>query len=301
MTEDKNVDLSGNGPYTDGMATRISAMLDIVFKYILGSKDSTKLLTSFINAVQRDSGFPEIETVSIENPFNDKTYQDDKISIIDVRAADRQGNVYNVEVQLQTQPYFAERSLYYWAKTYADQLKEGNENETLNKVIGINVLNFNLFPEHISYHSCFLLHEKDNKDYVLTLDLVLHYLETRKLDAKPDTELKKWLYFLRHAGEEDERMKVLLETNEIFHDAAERYTRFTEDKRARMAATARSMFLHDQATRLSVARKESLAEGRAEGIKEKAQETARKLLKEGMEIDFIVRITGLSEEEIRSL
>ena len=62
---------------------------------------------------------------------------------------------------------------------------------------------------HIPCHSCFLLHEKDNTDYVLTLDLVLHYLETRKLDAKPDTELTKWPYFLRHAGEEDERMAAI--------------------------------------------------------------------------------------------
>ena len=258
MTEDKNVDFGGNGAYTDGMAIQISAMLDIVFKYILGSKDSTKLLTAFINAVQKDSGFPEIETVSIENPFNDKTYQDDKISIIDVRAADKQGNVYNVEVQLQSQPYFAERSLYYWAKSYANQLREGKEYEKLNKVIGINVLNFNLFPESIPYHSCFLLHEKDNKDYVLTLDLVLHYLEARKLHAKPDTELTKWLYFLRHAGEEDEEMKVLLKTNEMINDAAERYTQFAEDEEARMAAIRRSMFLHDQATRIGEAKREGM-------------------------------------------
>jgi predicted transposase/invertase (TIGR01784 family) len=121
------------------------------------------------------------------------------------------------------------------------------------------------------------------------------------LDAKPDTELKKWLYFLRHAGEEDEQMKVLLKTNQWMHDAAERYTDFTEDDEARAAAIRRSMFLHDQATRLSAARKEGLANGRAEGKLEGIKETARKLLEEGMEIDFVARITGLFEEDIRSL
>ena len=146
---------------------------------------------------------------------------------------------------------------------------------------------------HIPCHSCFLLHEKDNTDYVLTLDLVLHYLEARKLHAKPDTELQQWLYFLRHAGEEDERMKVLLETNEIFHDAAERYTRFAEDEEARMAAIRRSMFLHDQATRIG--------EAKREGMQEKAEETARKLIDRGMDLLEIAEITGLSEEEIRSI
>ena len=59
----------------------ISALLDIVFKYLLGCRESTPLLTDFINAVQKDSGFPEIEEVSIENPFNEKTFTDDKLSI----------------------------------------------------------------------------------------------------------------------------------------------------------------------------------------------------------------------------
>lgn len=67
-------------------STHISALLDIVFKYLLGARESTPLLTDFINAVEKDSGFPEIENVTIENPFNDKTYLDDKLSIIDVRA-----------------------------------------------------------------------------------------------------------------------------------------------------------------------------------------------------------------------
>src|SRR6056297_470521 len=94
-----------NHPVTES-PNHISALLDIVFKYLLGSQESTPLLTDFINAVEKDSGFPEIEEVSIENPFNEKTFTDDKLSIIDVRARDKEGKWYNIEIQLQSQKNF---------------------------------------------------------------------------------------------------------------------------------------------------------------------------------------------------
>jgi hypothetical protein len=113
--------------YNEDMSLRISALSDIVFKYIFGTEKSTEVLKSFINAVQKDRGFPEIDTLEICNPINEKTLLDDKISIIDIKAKDLKGDWYIVEVQIRNQPFFQERSLYYWARTYADQLPEGRE------------------------------------------------------------------------------------------------------------------------------------------------------------------------------
>ena len=75
---------------------------------------------------------------------------------------------------------------------------------------------------------------------------------------------------------------------------------FTADEQARMAAQARSMFLHDQANRLWGARQEGLEEGEAKG-KTKIVETARKLLARGMAAEEIADITGLPLEEIAGL
>ena len=90
--ENNGLASNDNRPYTEKMSTRISALLDIVFKFILGTEKSTNLLKSFVNAVQKDAGFPEIESVIIKNPFNDKTSQDAKLSVIDVRARDTKGD-----------------------------------------------------------------------------------------------------------------------------------------------------------------------------------------------------------------
>jgi len=45
-------------------------------------------------------------------------------------------------------------------------------------VISISILDFKLFAEHIPFHSCFMLRENGNPDYVLSAECVLHYLET---------------------------------------------------------------------------------------------------------------------------
>ena len=160
-------------------------------------------------------------------------------------------------------------------------------------MIGINLLDFILLPEHIPYHSCFLLREKDRPEYVLTLDLVMHYLEIPKLAGYTETDLAKWLYYLCHAGEEDERMEVLLKSDTGLYEADERYKRFLADEEARIAYHARSMYLHDEANRMWGAKEE--------GKLEKALETAKILKTEGVPTELILKATGLSKEKIEEL
>ena len=133
----------------------------------------------------------------------------------------------------------------------------------------------------------------------------MHYLEIPKIKEKPDTEILRWLYYLRHAGEEDENVEELLKKDRAIYQADERYKEFLADERARIAYLERSMFLHDQATLLGTERRRARAEGREEGQRKgehtKAVETARKLAGRGMTVSEIAEITGLSEKEIRSI
>ncbi|NMB40803.1 MAG: hypothetical protein GX996_02580 [Firmicutes bacterium] len=48
-------------------------------------------------------------------------------------------------------------------------------------------------------------------------------------------------------------------------------------------------------------KKEGKLEGKLEGRKEGKLEVAKKALREGMEIDLIAKLTGLSEKEIKEL
>ena len=52
---------------------------------------------------------------------------------------------------------------------------------------------------------------------------------------------------------------------------------------------------------LQKGRQEGREEGRQEGIKESMQETVLKMLKLNADLDFISKVTGLPEEEIKNL
>jgi predicted transposase/invertase (TIGR01784 family) len=293
----------------DEMALRIPLLSDIVFKYIFGSEQSTEILKTFINAVLKDYGYAEITAVRVTNPFNDKTYYDEKYSVIDTRAEDEAGKKYNIEVQLRTQFEYKERSLYYWAKSYSEQLEEAELYGTLKGVVSISILNYIQFPEHIPFHSCFMLRENNNPHDVLTEDCMMHYLEVPKLNVyQLESELEKWIYFLAFCDKEVENMKTLLDYNPAMEAAKKRYDYFIADKQARIAYQQREKFLRDQANYIYTAKMQGLAKGREEGRQEGIEEgkhdqaltTARKLHNMGLATEKIAEATGLTEEEITS-
>jgi hypothetical protein len=63
--------------------------------------------------------------------------------------------------------------------------------------------------------------------------------------------VEQWLYLLLHAGEEDEKMQVLIDQNEYFKKVLDRYKYFASDEQARLVYEARQKFLHEQ-TRLPI-------------------------------------------------
>ena len=141
----------------------IKASADIVVKYLLGVPETDKALISFINAVLEDSGFEPISSVTIQNPFNIKSFIKDKVSVLDIRAKDSRGQVFNIEIQSTGESHFKNRSLYYWSRVYSAEIKESEIYSELNPVICINILNFHLFPDTDKIHTCFMLREKDER------------------------------------------------------------------------------------------------------------------------------------------
>ncbi|WP_039833008.1 Rpn family recombination-promoting nuclease/putative transposase [Paenibacillus sonchi] len=71
----------------------------------------------------------------------------------------------------------------------------------------------------------------------------------------------------------------------------------SQDAATRMEYEARMKYLRDEVSRMEGARSEGIVEG---AVREK-REMARKLLAMGHEVDFVVKLTELTEEEIRLL
>ena len=59
-----------------------------------------------------------ITEVEIANPYNEKAFMADKRAIVDIKAFDRNGQCYQVEVQTSIPSYLHHRVLYMWADLY---------------------------------------------------------------------------------------------------------------------------------------------------------------------------------------
>ena len=82
------------------MKHAIDPTVDCVFKAILGSNEHINLLLNFLNSICQDDLDAPIQDITIQNPYNEKEFMGDKLSIVDIKANDKAGNVFQIEIQI---------------------------------------------------------------------------------------------------------------------------------------------------------------------------------------------------------
>jgi predicted transposase/invertase (TIGR01784 family) len=260
---------------------------------VFGSPNSEPLLALLLNALLQLEGQQRIVEVVLLNPSMPRIFAGDKQAILDVRARDEAGIHYNVEVQLRAQKHYVQRSFFYGAKLYVDQLPAGLSYATLCKTIGISILDFKLFPKCPALHTHFRM--TDTKQDLFLPDLFeLHYLELPKLElTEPTTPFETWLYTLKHSDEFADGERVLpkfMQTEEGIIMAIESMRKAYAQDDVRNLMLAQEMYEHDVASRLEDAKLEGKLEGKLE--------TARAFLKQGFALEQVLLVTGLSEKDL---
>ena len=138
---------------------KINPRVDIAFKKIFGTEENKDLLISLINSTVGEED--QVVDVKLLNPYNQKNFQKDKLSILDIKAEGSSGKKFNIEIQIADEADYDKRALYYWARLYTEQLKSSEDYSKLEKVIGIHILNFTSIPETQKYHNVFHIAEKE--------------------------------------------------------------------------------------------------------------------------------------------
>ncbi|MBI4861011.1 MAG: Rpn family recombination-promoting nuclease/putative transposase [Candidatus Riflebacteria bacterium] len=181
------------------MGTR-SLINDIVFKIVFGTAQNRHLLRALLNALLGLGGDRRIVDLEILNPIIDKEYLKEKGAILDVKAQDGQGRLYNIEVQVCDDPAYIQRALYYLARLFGGQLETGAEYELLAKTIGISLVDFNLFPDLEDLHSTYRFYDPVHRRELSDV-LEIHFIELVKFNQdKPQTlrsPFEKWLHILK--------------------------------------------------------------------------------------------------------
>ena len=173
-----------------------------------------------------------------------KKYEEDKLGILDVRVLLNNSTQIDIEIQVSPFLLWPERSLFYLAKMFTDQIEKGEGYEKLEKCVHVGILDFILFGEDKEYYSCFHIRE-DVRNCLYTDKLEVHILELPKLKKHdyPETELLNWAKFMN--AERQEEFEAMAEKNQYIEKAYEALKNISADQEKRLEYEAREKALRD--------------------------------------------------------
>jgi len=269
---------------------------DVAFKKIFGSEEKKEILISFLNAVLDLSGDREIEDIEILNPYQTPKIEVLKYTLLDIRAKNKRGVTFIVEMQVENVAAYAKRFLYYASKAYVSQIERGEDYPKLNQVIFIGILDFTGFngedylTRHLILNSQSYEHESK--------DLEFNFIELPKFnksEAELETVLDKWVYFLKNAAD----LEVIPANTDTpaLQSAYEIANQFGWTPEELEAYDYWGMKAQDARGSVEAARKDGWQEGHQEG----RIEIIRKMLDKGHDLTEISELTGLSVAELKRM
>jgi len=287
----------------------IYKLSDLFARYLLGKNGNEDLLTDLVNSTLREFNFEEVKDLEIIDPYNLSENIDLKESIIDIKAKTKDNQTVIIEIQLCGNIDFLKRIFYYISKNVVNEVMEGENYNNVQKIISINLLDFNLkFGDKGKAHRCFKL--IDTKDLNISLDLIqIHILEVKRFieiiknstkEELKNNRLLSWMKFFTSDNLELIE-KELKEENQIMSKVIEEYRKFTSDDKMMRAYAAREAFLVGQKMMLRREREDGFDEGKLEGIKEGQISMAKSMKTKNLDINLISEITGLTIDEIKKL
>ncbi|SLM32629.1 conserved hypothetical protein [Desulfamplus magnetovallimortis] len=272
------------------MKHKINPIVDCVFKALLGSEKNKNLLIHFLNAVTGLEGEDTITDVVIMNPYNDREFMTDKLSIVDIKAKCQNEFKYQVEIQLSVYPSLASRMMHNWSSMYHSQIGKSENYSKLKPVISIWLLDSPLFKDVGTYHLNFGIHDTAN-EICLTDHLNIHLLQLSLFDDRQEihNEKERWLYFFKQAENQDiDNLPEKMKTKEMIQ-AMETLQDFSENQKNYMLYQSRiNAQLEYNTWKAMIAEKEQEVNEKEQELQKalKAKEFYLNLLKEkGFDID----------------
>lgn len=262
---------------------------DVVFKWVFGRKEQTYPLICFLNAVVSydydecsESCRPKFSEVEILNPYDaNEPFTNEKQGILDIRAKDINTHEWiDLEVQVVRTADYKERSKYYLAGMYRDQLKKGSEHnyDELRACYGIHLLVDSIFEEKDEADFWFnhyrMLNIRTHKPFINHWNL--YYVELNKflkcfekaqfnktIESSSDNnrisfsrELELWSYFLGTIQDNSKPLPPVFNQNRGIEEVFKMLQTFTKDDRLREQYRLHEEFIRVQ--RGEEARKERL-------------------------------------------
>ena len=281
---------------------------DYVFKRIFGKGGNEKILKSLLEAILKIN----IQKIEIKNPEIPKETIDEKLSILDIKAEINENTIIDIELQVGNTTAIEKRLVVYNAKLIAGEIKVSEQYQKAKDTIVICILNDNVVKRNAYLSLAMLKYEETEeiryvdmgykKEEEYLTDMVKYYIielpKFKRKKPKVADLLEKWLYVI---GGDTKMMEECKKGNKEIKEAVEQLTQMSADEYERELYEIRERSRLTYNTEINEARRKGMEEGKAEGKTEEKKEIAKKMKEKGTEIEYIIEITGLTEEEINLL
>ena len=273
---------------------------DWAVKKLLRSKANFGILEGFLSELLK-------KDIKIQNILESEGNQEnalDKYNRVDVVVKDENDEIILIELQVNREADFLSRMLYGTSKVITEYIVKGEPYEKVKKVYSVNILYFDLGhgDDYIYYGSTNFIgiHNKDelklssSQKEVYKRELVsevypeYYIIKLNQFNDVAKDTLDEWIYFLKNEEVPDNftakglsEAKEKLDSMKLSKNEQAGYKRFLEN-------------LHYEASMVATGKLDGKIEGRIEGI----IQTAKNLKDMGMDVEIIIKATGLTKEEI---
>ena len=266
---------------------------DLAFKKVLGSSENVHIL----GGLYKDFYFIEPKGLAIENPYSIKAYKEFlrnkevfrlRQTISDIAATMTWAD-YRSELQVRKDKYYDERSLYYPLDRFISRYRivagENSGYARLRPIYSLNILGYNHFTEDDDALRIFRLYDPVRGKGAKKDLLYLGHFELLKSNVETDNQRDWQNYFLQRPLSSTapdyirEALHIIEQSN------------MEEEELEMIAQLDYYQSIYDG--QIEAARDEGRDEGRDELI--------RNMLKVNTPLDYIIKASGYTEEEIEAL
>ena len=279
---------------------KITLRNDYAFKRVFGTEENKDVLQDFLECI--------LDIPSENIAGLDKDLISAKTGVLDVKLRLKNNTIIDIEIQNRWNSEFIQRTIFYWAKMYTENLKTSEVYTKLPKCITINIVGegFNL---NSLIHSEYNVVEKHINDR-LSDELEIHFLNLAKVKDEENFEhdekkkkLYNWLKFIE--TDNSEVREMLAENSEMMRKANSTIAVMEMSPKEKWLYENRMKYEHDKASWKHVGYQEGIEAGIQEGLDkgayQKAIETAKLMRMHNYPIAEICTISGLSKEEVEAI
>ncbi|MDQ1351853.1 MAG: hypothetical protein QG657_2159 [Acidobacteriota bacterium] len=296
---------------------------DWALKRILRQKANFTILEGFLSELLHE----DIKIKQILESESNRLYKENKTNRVDLMVENSKNELIIVEIQHETEYDYLQRILFGASMLLVEHMEKAMPYFKIRKVISISLVYFDLGQGEDYVYRGTTEFVGLNKNDVLKLnstqqelyrtekisDIYPEYyiLKINRFDDVARNTIDQWIYFLKNEKIKDDftarglkEAKAELDILKLSDQERREYKDYLEDLHYQASMYESSYKVGEmkgEKKGMEKGREEGREEGKEEGKKEEKREMARKSLKEGLSIELVAKITGLSAQEIEML